>query len=139
MFKREVRSCLAIVNWYVRDRQMQEVLRLNLLKCAAEDWGQQEWQNTEQMLRRAFGVKQAVDPRTQHVLETYKRVEYSRLHPPSDRKSTEIAKKADQEFAQEWAATVLEFSKDQQVCLQPLYQVSELRQSVFSGEYWVRA
>jgi hypothetical protein len=34
MFKNEVRECLLLVNWFVRDNQMQTVLRMNILNCA---------------------------------------------------------------------------------------------------------
>lgn len=52
----EIRDCLKIVNWYVRDRQMQYVLRTNILTLARQPESKLKWAKTHMHLRQAFGV-----------------------------------------------------------------------------------
>ena len=51
---------------------MSNVLRTSLLTSATDKSNKTPWLNTEQTLRRAFGVKTDVDPKTQRILEVYR-------------------------------------------------------------------
>ena len=46
-----LRDCLKIVNWYVRDRQMQKVLRQNILSLAQVQGSEKRWAKTYEHLK----------------------------------------------------------------------------------------
>ena len=74
-----LRGCLKIVNWYVRDRQMQRVLRTSLLTAAQSSISERKWKRTENYLKTAFGVDKEISSKQIGALEVYRKVEYSRL------------------------------------------------------------
>ena len=57
-----MREILKIVNFYVRDRSMGEILRRSVLTKAGSDlnsekWDDQKWNTTHSFLLSSFGVK----------------------------------------------------------------------------------
>ena len=72
---------LKTVNRYVRDPEMSRVLRANLLSQAKqENWTEKHWRQTEETLKRCFGVGSEIEGFTLQQLETYKQVESSKIY-----------------------------------------------------------
>ena len=132
-----LRSCLKIVNWYVRDRQMQSVLRTSLLTAAQSPISERKWKRTENYLKTAFGVGKEISSKQIGALEVYRKVEYSRL-ADQQTKAQKRVEKLDQatfneiegEFSQEWRQIVYQYSIEKNLVLVPIF--SETASSVIT-------
>ena len=74
----EVRKCLKLINFYIRDVEMSATLRTMLLTRAAKTPPVEEkhlWRGTHALLKRSFGIGEEIDARSNWFLEVYKNVE----------------------------------------------------------------
>lgn len=104
-----LRDCLKIANYYVRYRDLSDILRRNLLTQACKSsrdnsWQTdiEKWKNTKTHLEDCFGVKTdkgIVGPKLRQ-LDLIRRIEGDRLDPESkESKDREIAEK---DFSERW-------------------------------------
>ena len=107
----QVREILKLVNFYVRDREMGEVLRRCILTSSRKDlaehgksWDSLKWQNTQHFLESSFGVKTKIVGEQLRFLELFKTVEsasFRSTHTTNPEKT-----KLDDAISSDWAALV---------------------------------